>query len=86
MIRILCQILGIFFCFIGLIGLLTPIPFGIIFMTIGLLFLIPTTPAVVRLVKSARSRSRHVDSVMSAATRRAPMPYRRILRQTEIDF
>ncbi|WP_417451382.1 hypothetical protein [Kordiimonas sp.] len=85
MIRILCRLVGSAFCFIGIIGMLTPIPFGLIFFVIGLLFLIPTTPSVARLVRSARGRSGLFDRVMHTATRAAPAPYRRVLRRTEID-
>ena len=83
MIRILCRIVGSAFCFIGIIGMLTPIPFGLIFFVIGLLFLIPTTPSVARAVRGARARSGLFDRGMHAATRAAPAPYRRVLRQTE---
>ena len=69
MIRILCRIVGSAFCFIGIIGMLTPIPFGLIFFVIGLLFLIPTTPSVARAVRGARARSGLFDRAMHAATR-----------------
>ncbi|WP_262689543.1 hypothetical protein [Kordiimonas aestuarii] len=84
MIRILCRLIGSAFCFIGIIGMLTPIPFGLIFFVIGLLFLIPTTPSVTRAVRGARARSNMFDRAMHAATRAAPAPYRRVLRRTEI--
>ncbi|NVJ98666.1 MAG: hypothetical protein HWE25_10970 [Alphaproteobacteria bacterium] len=84
MVRILCQIIGGAFCFFGIIGMLTPIPFGIIFFVIGLLFLIPTTPSVTRLVRRARGRFDMFDRAMDAVTRRAPAPYRRVLRRTEV--
>ena len=84
MVRLLCRLIGSMFCFIGIIGMLTPIPFGLIFFVIGLLFLIPTTPSVARAVRRARARIGLFDRAMHAATRVAPAPYRRVLRQTEV--
>lgn len=84
MIRILCQIIGGAFCFIGVIGMLTPIPFGIIFLVIGLMFLIPTTPSAARVVRGARRRFSPFDRAMTAVTRRAPTPFRRVLKMTEL--
>lgn len=84
MTRILCRIIGSAFCFIGLIGMLTPIPFGLIFFIIGLLFLIPSTPSAAKAVRWARRKVRVFDRVMSAATNRMPYPYRRVLRETEV--
>lgn len=84
MLRILCQLIGSTFCLIGIVGMLTPIPFGLILFVIGLMFLIPTTPSVARAVRWGRSRSGLFDRAMDGITRRAPAPYRRVLRQTEI--
>ena len=84
MTRILCRIIGSAFCFIGLIGMLTPIPFGLIFFIIGLLFLIPSTPSAAKAVRWARRKIRVFDRMMSAATNRMPYPYRRVLRETEV--
>jgi hypothetical protein len=64
--------------------MLTPIPFGIIFFVAGLMFLIPTTPAVVRLIQNLRRKSDTFNNAMSAVTRRLPAPYRRVLRRTEV--
>ena len=83
MLRILCQFIGLGFCIIGLLGMLTPIPFGLIFFIIGLMFLVPTSPTATRTVRWARRRVPFFDSVMQSATRRAPLPYKRVLRQTE---
>lgn len=82
--RILCQIIGSALCFIGVIGLLTPIPFGLIFLVAGLMFLIPTTPAVARGIKHLRRKSERFDNAMTSITRRLPTPYRRVLRETEL--
>lgn len=84
MMRLLCRIIGGALCFFGLIGMLTPIPFGLILFVIGLLFLIPSTPSAANAVRWARRKVRVFDRVMSAATNRMPYPYRRVLRETEI--
>jgi len=84
MLRILCQLIGSAFCLVGLVGMMTPIPFGLILFVIGLMFLIPTTPSVTRSVRWARGRSGLFDRSMHAVTRRAPAPYRRVLRRTEV--
>ena len=84
MMRILCRIIGIVLCLFGIIGMLTPIPLGIIPFIIGLLFLVPTTPSAARAVRWARRKIRIFDRVMSAATNRLPYPYRRVLRETEV--
>lgn len=84
--KLLARTIGGGLVFIGLIGMLTPIPFGIFFFIAGLMFLIPTTPAVTNMVRKARRRVRPFDRMMSYATNRAPYPYRRILRETEIQF
>lgn len=85
MMRLLCRVVGGALCFIGIIGMLTPIPFGLIFFVIGLIFLIPSTPSVARGVRWTRSRIGVFDRAMDMATRVAPAPYRRVLRRTEID-
>ncbi len=84
MVRILCQIIGGLLCFIGIIGMLTPIPFGIILFIFGLMFLVPSSPTAANAVRWARGKLPVFDTVMHAATRRAPTPYKRVLRQTEI--
>jgi len=69
---------------LGFLGMLTPIPFGLFCFIAGLLFLIPTVPAAARPVRFARRKLTAFDRVMHAATKRLPVPYRRILRETEI--
>ncbi len=85
MIRILCRIIGGAFCFFGVLGMLTPIPLGLIFFIIGLMFLIPSTPSSARVVRAARRKIGLFDRAMSGITNRLPLPYKRILRQTELD-
>ncbi len=84
MTRLICRILGSALCFFGILGMLTPIPFGLILFIIGLLFLIPSTPSAAGAVRWARRKIRVFDRMMSATTNRMPYPYRRILRETEI--
>ena len=84
MVRLMCRLIGSAFCLFGIVGMLTPIPFGLILFVIGLMFLIPTTPSVTRAVRHARSRIGFFDRAMDAATRVMPAPYRRVLRRTEI--
>ncbi len=84
--RWLARLIGATLTFFGIIGMLTPIPFGLIFFIIGLLFLIPTTPVAADAVRWARRKIGLFDRAMHAATDRMPHPYRRILRQTEIDI
>jgi len=84
MMRILCRMIGIVLCLFGIIGMLTPIPLGIIPFILGLLFLVPTTPSAARAVRWARRKIRIFDRVMSVATNRLPYPYRRVLRETEV--
>jgi uncharacterized membrane protein YbaN (DUF454 family) len=85
MARILSRIIGSILCFIGIIGMLTPIPFGIVFFVAGLMFLIPSTPKAAKAVRWMRSKIGLFDKSMNVMTRRLPVPYSRILRQTEID-
>ena len=85
MIRLALIALGSVFLVFGIVGVLTPIPFGIVFIVLAMLLLIPTTPGTARLVQRMRSSSSRFDRMMVAVIRRAPVPYRRILRQTDID-
>ena len=86
MIRFAAKLVGWVFLIIGIIGILTPIPFGIVFLALSLVLLIPTSPGVTQFVRRMRRRSPHIDRSMAAVIRRAPAPYRRILRQTDVDI
>lgn len=85
MLRIAAIALGWVFFVLGLIGMLTPIPFGIVCLMLSMLLLIPSSPRTVGFIRRMRQRSSYVDRVMAAVIRRAPAPYRRILRRTDID-
>ena len=85
MIRIIFRVIGIIFVLLGIILGIAPIPIGWLMMLIGLLFLIPTTPSVARFIRGMRRRSTTVDRAFAGLTRRAPMPYRRVLKETEVD-
>lgn len=84
MARIAGMIIGFVFLVIGIIGILTPIPFGIVFLTLSFLLLVPTTPGAARVIRRLRHSSDHFDGLMAAVIRRLPSPYRRILRETEV--
>lgn len=86
MIRLFFRGIGFILLFIGIIGVLTPIPFGLFFLILALLFLIPTTPSVVNGVRYLRRRYPWFDRRMDAVTCRLPYPYRRVLRRTEVDI
>lgn len=85
MIRLFIQGIGFILLFVGIIGVLTPVPFGLFFLILAMLFLIPTTPSVVRGVRYLRRRYPAFDGRMAAITRRLPYPYRRVFRSTEVD-
>lgn len=85
MVRLAVVALGLLFLLLGIVGILTPIPFGIVFLVLAMLLLIPTLPNAAGLVRRLRMRSARFDRGMTAVIRRAPAPYRRILRQTDID-
>lgn len=85
MIRIILRVIGIAFVLLGIVLGFAPIPIGWIMVLIGLMFLIPTTPSVVRLIKGMRRRSQTVDRAFAGLSRRAPTPYRRVLKETEVD-
>lgn len=85
MIRLFIQGIGFILLFVGIIGVLTPVPFGLFFLILAMLFLIPTTPSVVRGVRHLRRRYPAFDTRMAAITRRLPYPYRRVFRSTEVD-
>lgn len=77
--------IGLLLVLFGILGMLTPIPFGAIFFVFGLFFLIPTTPMAADAVRWVRRRVGLFDRVMAAITKKLPVPYRRILRETEVD-
>lgn len=86
MIRLFFRGIGFILLFVGIVGVLTPIPFGIFFLILALLFLIPTTPSVLNGVMYLRRRYPAFDARMDALTRKLPYPYRRVLRRTEVDI
>ena len=83
--RWIARILGAVLTAFGVLGMLTPIPFGLIFFIIGLMFLIPSTPGAATLVQKARARVGMLDRSLYAISRRLPLPYRRILAMTEVE-
>lgn len=81
--RYIFIILGFAFLLIGIIGLLTPIPFGFVFVALAIILLVPTVPQSAGVIRALRRRFNLFDRGLGVLTRAAPMPYRRILRQTE---
>ena len=84
MLRLIMIGLGFVFLLIGIVGILTPIPFGLIFLCLSFILLVPTVPGAAGAVQRVRRKSRAFDGAMAHVTNKAPMPYRRILRQTEV--
>ena len=84
LLKIILRAIGLVFLAIGIVGILTPIPFGFIFIIVALIFLIPTTPVAVTWVKILRRRSSRFDQAMRVLSHRLPFPFRRILRRTEV--
>ena len=83
--RVIAQLIGGFFVVFGLIGILSPIPFGLFFLVIGFLLLIPTSPLAVKIIKNNRRRFRFFNNLMDKVTHKLPYPYRAILRETAVD-
>ena len=84
LLKIILRIIGFVLLAIGFVGILTPIPFGFVFIIVALIFLIPTTPAAVTWVRILRRRSSRFDQAMQGLSYRLPFPFRRILRRTEV--
>ena len=85
MLRFIFMVIGLILLLFGIVGVLTPIPFGLFFIVLALLILIPTAPGTAGIVRKLRLKYPRFDRFLDAVTRRMPTPYRRILKQTEID-
>lgn len=85
MARLAVQLIGYVLLALGIVGMLTPIPLGLVFFVLALLLLIPTSPRVTRAVQRLRTRSARLDRALSTLIRKLPSPYRRILRRTDVD-
>lgn len=84
--RLIIKLLGFVCLIIGCVGMLTPLPLGLVFFILALLLLIPTSPNVARATRWLRKKSPRVDRFMAGIIKRLPSPYRRILRATEVDI
>lgn len=82
MLPIVHQILGGFFVFTGLIILPLPIPFGLIFLTIGLALLAPYIPHIQRLVQRMRRKWPDLDRSLLRYQHRFPPVIRKTIDQT----
>ncbi len=85
MIKFVLRIIGFVLLAIGIIGVLSPIPFGLFFILLSMMFLVPTTPSFTRFVQRMRRRFPRMDKSMTSMTGKVPYPYRRVLRGTEVD-
>jgi hypothetical protein len=85
MLRFIFMVIGLALLLFGIVGVLTPIPFGLFFIVLALLILIPTTPGVTGIVRKLRIKYGRFDRFLFAVSSRLPTPYRRIIKQTEID-
>ena len=70
---------------IGLLLWPLPLPFGLLFVFIALTGLLAWSPAAVRLIRYMRKRLGWFDRAMNWLTRKAPAPYKRLLKRTEGD-
>ena len=83
MTRLFWLALGWAFLFLGILLMILPIPFGLVFLMLAFVVLVPLSPWFVRRMRGMRARFRLVNSAFSGLTRRVPVPYRRVLRATE---
>lgn len=84
MVRIALIATGFCCLLIGLVGILTPIPFGVVFITLSALILIPTLPGADNAIRRLRVRFTRFDRMLHSVARRVPSPYRRILKRTDV--
>jgi len=84
MAKMIMTMIGLILLSAALIGALTPIPLGIVFLVPALLILIPASPLAASMIRDMRRRSNHLDRSLVQVSRRLPDSYRRILSQTEI--
>lgn len=82
--RFLISIIASVFLVLGLILWILPLPFGLILTCLSLMVLLAVSPRAARWMRGLRRRFAIFDQGMTGLTRRLPMPYRRILRQTEV--
>lgn len=83
--KLVLKALGFACLGIGMLGMLTPLPFGILFLVLASLLLIPTSPGFTAQLRRWRLNSPRFDRAMASLIRRLPLPYRRILRETDVD-
>jgi len=80
------QVTGTILVAVGAILTPTPIPFGLIMMTIGLALLAPYVKPVQRLVRAIRRRWPKVDAMMRRNRDRFPPVIRRTIDNTHPDL
>ncbi len=78
-IRFLLTVLALILIFFGIIAMISPIPFGIIMIAIGMVLLAMVAPGLVR---SVRQRWRWLDRMLDDTTPRLPKWLARHLKET----
>jgi len=68
-VRLLLFIVAIFIILVGIVAMVSPIPFGILLITLGLALLAIALPAI---FKPLRKRWRWLDTLLDAITERIP--------------
>lgn len=82
MLPIVHQVLGGVLVVFGAILTPTPIPLGLIMLTIGLALLAPYMPPVRRLIRMIRSKWPHIDASLRRHRRRFPPVIRMTIART----
>ena len=80
------QVAGVFLVIAGAIIAPTPIPFGLIMLTIGLALLAPYSPPVRRAVRAIRRRWPKIDNTLRRNRHRFPSVIRQTIDSTRPDL
>ena len=84
MAKLILLFFGLIFFVLGIIFSLLPmLPFGVPFLALSLVCLIPVSTRIRDGIKAARARWAFVNKLVHAATRFTPKSYQRVLRQTD---
>ena len=72
MIRLFFLVLGFFFVLFGIIGIVSPIPFGFLFLAIGLGMMLGVSPGLRSQLRKFRARHPNFDRKLHAVEERLP--------------
>jgi hypothetical protein len=86
MLPIIHQVTGVFLVVIGVILTPTPIPFGLLLLTIGLALLAPYVRPVQRAVRGIRRRWPNIDEALRRNRDRFPKIIRQTIDKTHPDL